>query len=48
MVDPLPTLQRIFGFPGFRGVQADVVARVLARERDAAREADLRAAGAIR
>jgi ATP-dependent DNA helicase RecQ len=31
--DPLPHLQRIFGFPGFRGVQADVVARVLAGER---------------
>ena len=31
--DPLPQLQRIFGFPGFRGVQADVVARVLAGER---------------
>ena len=33
VVDPLPTLQRVFGFPGFRGVQADVVARVLAGER---------------
>ena len=33
MVDPLPTLQRVFGFPQFRGVQADVVARVLAGER---------------
>ncbi|MFS0773386.1 DNA helicase RecQ [Sphingomonas sp. 1P08PE] len=31
--DPLPTLQRVFGFPGFRGVQADVVGRVLAGER---------------
>jgi ATP-dependent DNA helicase RecQ len=31
--DPLPELQRIFGFPDFRGVQRDVVARVLARER---------------
>ncbi len=31
--DPLPHLQRIFGFPAFRGVQADVVGRVLARER---------------
>ena len=31
--DPLPHLQRIFGFPAFRGVQADVVARVLAGER---------------
>jgi ATP-dependent DNA helicase RecQ len=29
MTDPLPTLQRVFGFPAFRGVQADVVARVL-------------------
>ena len=29
-LDPLPTLQRVFGFPGFRGVQADVVERVLA------------------
>lgn len=33
MTDPLPTLQRVFGFSGFRGVQADVVARVLAGER---------------
>ena len=33
MIDPLPTLQRVFGFPAFRGVQADVVARVLAGER---------------
>ena len=31
--DPLPTLARVFGFPAFRGVQADVVARVLAGER---------------
>jgi len=31
--DPLPTLQRVFGFPQFRGVQADVVERVLAGER---------------
>lgn len=31
--DPLPVLSRVFGFPGFRGVQADVVARVLAGER---------------
>ena len=31
--DPLPDLQRIFGFPGFRGVQRDVVDRVLAGER---------------
>ena len=31
--DPLPHLQRIFGFPQFRGVQADVVARVLAGQR---------------
>ena len=32
-LDPLPQLQRIFGFPAFRGVQADVVARVLGGER---------------
>ena len=32
-MDPLPELQRIFGFPQFRGVQGDVVARVLAGER---------------
>ena len=32
-LDPLPHLQRIFGFPAFRGVQADVVGRVLAGER---------------
>ena len=31
--DPLPTLSRVFGFPAFRGVQADVVERVLAGER---------------
>lgn len=31
-VDPLPVLQSTFGFPGFRGVQADVVHRVLAGE----------------
>ena len=31
--DPLPTLARVFGFPAFRGVQADVVGRVLAGER---------------
>jgi ATP-dependent DNA helicase RecQ len=31
--DPLPILQRVFGFPQFRGVQADVVARVLGRRR---------------
>ena len=31
--DPLPHLQRVFGFPAFRGVQADVVARVLAGDR---------------
>ncbi len=31
MLDPLPTLQRVFGFPQFRGVQADVLERVLAR-----------------
>ncbi|MEG3124516.1 DNA helicase RecQ [Sphingomonas sp. GB1N7] len=31
-LDPLPTLQSTFGFPGFRGVQADVVTRVLAGE----------------
>ena len=33
MTDLLRTLQRVFGFPAFRGVQADVVARVLNRER---------------
>ena len=32
-LDPLPHLQRVFGFPAFRGVQADVVGRVLAGER---------------
>jgi len=31
--DPLPVLQRVFGFPRFRGVQADVVGRVLAGQR---------------
>ena len=31
--DPLPDLQRIFGFPGFRGVQRQVVDRVLAADR---------------
>ncbi|MBB4618127.1 DNA helicase RecQ [Sphingomonas abaci] len=31
--ETLPTLQRVFGFPGFRGVQADVVGRVLDRRR---------------
>ena len=31
--DPLPHLQRVFGFPAFRGVQADVVARVLEAKR---------------
>ena len=31
--NPLPTLQRVFGFPAFRGVQADVVDRVLAAKR---------------
>lgn len=32
-MNPLPVLQSTFGFPAFRGVQADVVARVLAGER---------------
>ncbi|MDB5697144.1 MAG: recQ [Sphingomonas bacterium] len=32
-MNPLPHLQRVFGFPAFRGVQADVVARVLAGDR---------------
>ena len=32
-LDPLPTLARVFGFPAFRGVQTDVVARVLGAER---------------
>ena len=31
-IDPLPILQSTFGFPGFRGVQADVVTRVLAHQ----------------
>ncbi len=31
--DPLPVLQSTFGFPAFRGVQADVVDRVLAGSR---------------
>jgi len=31
--DPLPVLQSTFGFPAFRGVQEQVVARVLAGER---------------
>lgn len=31
--DPLPTLQRVFGFPDFRGVQRHVVERVLGGER---------------
>jgi ATP-dependent DNA helicase RecQ len=33
VADPLPTLQRVFGFSGFRGVQAEVVDRVLAGRR---------------
>ncbi|GGB27023.1 ATP-dependent DNA helicase RecQ [Sphingomonas metalli] len=33
VIDPLPTLSRVFGFPAFRGVQEEVVARVLAGER---------------
>ncbi len=33
VADPLPVLQRVFGFNGFRGVQADVVARVLEQKR---------------
>ncbi|WP_425231021.1 DNA helicase RecQ [Sphingomonas sp.] len=32
-LDPLPTLKQVFGFPAFRGVQDQVVARVLAGER---------------
>ena len=32
MIDPLPILQDTFGFPGFRGVQEQVVSRVLAAE----------------
>ena len=31
--DPLSHLQRVFGFPAFRGVQADVIDRVLAGRR---------------
>ncbi|OYW23741.1 MAG: ATP-dependent DNA helicase RecQ, partial [Sphingomonas sp. 12-62-6] len=30
MASTLDTLQKTFGFPGFRGVQGDVVARVMA------------------
>ena len=41
-LDPFPTLARVFGFPAFRGVQADVVARVLARRADAGGDADRR------
>jgi ATP-dependent DNA helicase RecQ len=33
MTGALDILHKTFGFPGFRGVQADVVGRVLARER---------------
>jgi len=33
MTDPRPTLQRVFGFPDFRGVQRSVVDRVLAGTR---------------
>ncbi|MFM9851620.1 MAG: DNA helicase RecQ [Sphingomonadaceae bacterium] len=33
VLDPLAILQSTFGFPAFRGVQEDVVSRVLARER---------------
>jgi ATP-dependent DNA helicase RecQ len=33
IADPLPDLQRLFGFPDFRGVQRQVVDRVLAGER---------------
>ncbi len=33
VADPVATLHRIFGFPAFRGVQEDVVTRVLAGER---------------
>ncbi|WEK44350.1 MAG: DNA helicase RecQ [Candidatus Sphingomonas colombiensis] len=32
VADPVSVLQRVFGFPGFRGVQSDVVGRVLAGE----------------
>ena len=32
MIDPLPILQSTFGFPAFRGVQQQVVDRVLAAE----------------
>ena len=31
-IDPIPVLQSVFGFPDFRGVQRDVVTRVLAGE----------------
>ncbi len=33
VLDPLPTLKSVFGFPAFRGVQADVVERVLTARR---------------
>ncbi|MEH3035162.1 MAG: DNA helicase RecQ [Sphingomonas adhaesiva] len=33
VADPVATLHRIFGFPAFRGVQEDVVTRVLAGQR---------------
>jgi ATP-dependent DNA helicase RecQ len=36
MSDPLSILQSTFGYPAFRGVQADVIARVLAGKRTAA------------
>ncbi len=36
MTPPLEILQSTFGFPAFRGVQADVVARVMAGQRTAA------------
>ena len=32
-LDPLPALRQVFGFPAFRGVQEQVVARVLNGER---------------
>ncbi|WP_419808923.1 DNA helicase RecQ [Sphingomonas sp.] len=33
LLDPLPALRQVFGFPAFRGVQEQVVARVLNGER---------------
>ena len=40
MIDPLPILQSTFGFPAFRGVQAQVVERVLRGRAHARGDAD--------